>query len=225
MGTKKSIKQKKSSSRLKKIPGLHLVHKISKWQAILLVAAVIAIGGFFVYRSFAYSPTAPCAAGSRHARLDYAYKDGRKYQIRLCTIDWFQSTGDEDHGWVRVASAASGNWVALFRAAKKDGITLKATSSFRTNDHQAKLYACAQAGKCPPANPPGESSHQTGEAVDLLITPNNLIPGTNKFLTLGECLKNYKNYKVYYWLSKNAYKYKRYAHVGSECWHWSPTGD
>lgn len=217
-----ATKQKKPTARRKKSKGLRLRSKVSSWQAILLILIVVVVGGFFAYRSFAYSPTAPCAAGSRSLGYADAYKNGKSYRIRLCRIDWFPSSGKEDGGWVRVASNASGNWVALLRAADKANITLRASSSFRSNSYQAYLYNCDQTNKCNGGNDaaePGYSNHQSGEAVDI-----DIVPGDGNDPPLTKCLSNPKAYPVYDWLSKNAYKYKRYARVASECWHWSPTG-
>lgn len=209
-------KNNKKISRKKRIG-----KKINKWQALAIVAVVVAIGGFIVYRSFASSEPPKCAAGSSSLGYNIGFKDGVGYKIRLCRINGFLSKGTEDGGWVRVASNASGNWVALFQAAKRSGITLVASSSFRSYTKQKEMYECWRARRagCNPANPPGYSNHQTGDAVDI-----DIVPGDNNDPALTECLNNSRKYPVYYWLSKNAYKYKRYARVASECWHWSATG-
>lgn len=215
-------KPKKSQGSRKKSARLLSLHKIKPLYALLLIATVAVVGVFVVYRSFAATEPPPCSSGSSSLGYNIGFKNGKGYKIRLCRIDGFLSKGTEDGGYVRVASNASGNWVALFKAAKKSGINLVANSSFRSNAKQKELYDCwvARRRGCNPANPPGYSNHQSGEAIDI-----DIIPGDNNDPTLTQCLSNYKKYPVYYWLSQNAYKYKRYAHVASECWHWSPTGD
>jgi|GEM_PF-5317179 len=194
---------------------------IKPLNAILIVGVFALVGGFLVYSSFAASNPPVCASGSRSQGYRDAYKNGKKYKIRLCRIVGFKSTGDEDNGWVHVSSNASGNWVALFKSAQRAGIKLTANSSFRSYQKQKQLYDCynRRAKGCNPAAPPGYSNHQSGEAIDI-----DIVPGPNNDPTLTECLRNYRKYPVYNWLSKNAYKYKRYGRVAKECWHWSPTG-
>lgn len=196
--------------------------KIIKLRRSFVIIAVIAlIGSIFVFRSFASTAPPVCASGSSSLGFETAYKDGKPYRIRLCRIEGFLSTGSEDHGWARVSSSASGNWVALFQAARRSRVTLVASSSFRSYATQEQLYKCWLARKpgCNQAAKPGYSNHQSGEAIDI-----DIVPGPNNDPPLTQCLANAKQYPTYYWLSQNAYKYKRYAHIASECWHWSPTG-
>jgi hypothetical protein len=49
---------------------------------------------------------------------------------------------------------------------EKTGRPVNVTSGLRTADKQAELYAAFKAGRGLPANPPGKSNHETGNAID-----------------------------------------------------------
>lgn len=65
-----------------------------------------------------------------------------------------------------------------FRSAlDKVGIRSVFTSGFRSFQKQSELYTLFKGGLSPyPVAPPGASLHQTGRAVDLVITPHDAYP-------------------------------------------------
>lgn len=208
----KSKKSNKSGKLLKN-------YQFKPMHAILAILFVAVVGGFLVYSTNAASEPPGCARGTRSLGYNIGFKNGKGYKIRLCRIEGFKSKGSEDGGYVRVSSNASARWLGLYKAAKSAGFNLVANSSFRSHSKQTELYNCYKAGKCNQAAPPGYSNHQSGEAIDI-----DIVPGANNDPSLRQCLSNPKKYPLYNWLSKNAYKYYRYARIADECWHWSPTG-
>jgi hypothetical protein len=66
------------------------------------------------------------------------------------------------------------NFNAAMRDLKRAGIKPMVTSTWRSSEHQAKLYNCSTSRRCRRANPglyhalpPGQSLHEAGLAVDL----------------------------------------------------------
>jgi len=162
-----------------------------------------------------------CATGTVDKGESDGYQGGDKYRIRLCEIPGFKSSSDEDSGGlVRVNSTASENWLKTFQNAKAGGITLEASSSFRSMAKQQYLYACYQSGGCNGGNvaaKPGFSNHQIGFAIDIRIVSANQP-------SLTECQASPDSYPIYKWLAQNAPSNKINAGVPSECWHWSVGG-
>lgn len=83
-------------------------------------------------------------------------------------------------------------------AARRDGVTLRINSGFRSYEEQAALYKLYRQGRGNLAAKPGYSNHQNGRALDL----NTSDPG------------------VYRWLSRNARHFGFRRTVPSEKWHW-----
>lgn len=86
-------------------------------------------------------------------------------------------------------------YVQMADAAKKDGVSLRVVSAYRTEDFQRKLYnkKLKSTGKSNADNysaRPGFSEHQTGLAVDINSTRTS-----------------FENTSAFKWLQKNAYKY------------------
>ncbi len=105
---------------------------------------------------------------------EYAANDGREYLM---------------------AGVAYEAYKQMANAAKKDGLSLKVVSAYRTEEYQKNLYnnKVKATGKTNADNysaRPGHSEHQTGLAVDINSTNNNF-DATAEFR----------------WLQKNAYKY------------------
>jgi hypothetical protein len=164
---------------------------------------------------FKKSSDIACAPGTKDLGEQDGYTQGNKVKIKICAIPGFPSTGEESGGGYGVSGAdgnvvvnsrVSGAVLAMVEAAKKDGVSLAAISSFRTMAHQRSLCPCDGVSVAVP----GTSNHQMGLAIDFgggLPSSPGPIPG-NKFWN---------------WLSKNAgdFGYKNYPR---EAWHWSPTG-
>lgn len=100
----------------------------------------------------------------------------------------------------RVDSSIADNVKAMTAAAKKDGVTLKISSSTRTRAEQERLYAAYKNGTGNLAAKPGTSNHESGLAIDFANTPG-----------------------AWAWLKKNSEKFGL-KNLPSEPWHYSTTG-
>jgi hypothetical protein len=118
----------------------------------------------------------PCAPGTVDAATTLSsgeaegWSNGERYRIRLCSIPGFTSSGSDDSndGLAKFNSTISGSIKDMFDKAQSEGITLSASSTFRSNEKQAQLFSCAPA--CTNGNPaarPGYSNHQMGFALDF----------------------------------------------------------
>jgi peptidoglycan hydrolase-like protein with peptidoglycan-binding domain len=97
---------------------------------------------------------------------------------------------------------AARSFLKMQAAAKRAGVSLSATSGFRTMAEQKRLYALWLAGKGNLAARPGFSNHQGGIAMD--------VGGVGGFST-----------RAYSWLSHNAKKFGFVNDVPGEFWHWT----
>lgn len=100
----------------------------------------------------------------------------------------------------KVDASIADNVKKMMEAAKKDGIELKISSSFRSRAEQEKLYAAYQNGTGNLAAKPGSSNHESGLAIDFQNTTG-----------------------AYDWLKKNAGQFGL-KNLPSEPWHYSTTG-
>lgn len=184
-------------------------------------------------RSFTMS----CASGSDSLGLHDGYVRGKKTKMRLCALPIHSSSEESTPGTTYyvegaskraiVSAPASYDYVRLLDAAKKEGITLPATSSFRTNSHQWKLWIKNGKNRAVVAEP-GFSNHQQGAALDVLFSTagNSVVncdgwkPGI-VFSPRNPC--TLKNDKTWRWLNKNASKLGISQYYG-EFWHFSPSG-
>lgn len=97
---------------------------------------------------------------------------------------------------------AARSFLKMKAAAKRAGISLSATSGFRTMAEQKHLYALWQAGRGNLAARPGFSNHQSGISMD--------VGNVGGFGT-----------RAYNWLSSNAKRYGFVNDVPGEFWHWT----
>lgn len=97
---------------------------------------------------------------------------------------------------------AARSFLKMQAAARRAGISLSATSGFRTMAEQQHLYALYQAGQGNKAAVPGYSNHQGGVAMD--------IGGVGNYGTAA-----------FNWLSANAGRFGFRNTVSGEFWHWS----
>lgn len=105
--------------------------------------------------------------------------------------------------WMRLDVAK--NFLAMKKAAAKRGISLSATSGFRSMAEQRYLYNLYLSGRGNLAARPGYSNHQGGLSMD--------IGGVNGYGT-----------KAFNWLKANAGRYGFRNDVGGEFWHWTYYG-
>jgi hypothetical protein len=161
-----------------------------------------------------------CADGTKDLGVKIAKRGENDVKIRLCAIPDLPCGGMECRagnkysvegadGKTIVNSRTSLAWLKLVQAAKADGLNMYANSAYRSNQHQADLYAAFQRGTGNTAAKPGFSNHEMGNAIDF---------GNANFNSIDY------NDKWYNWLKTHAIKYGMKALVDGEAWHWSPTG-
>lgn len=169
------------------------------------------------------STSVQCADQTRDLGVQDGYHDGNKIKIRVCAIPNLPCSGGEcndefgisgANGQAVINSRASGAVYAMVAAAKKDGVQLTASSTFRTMAHQTCLYnhTCGTAL----AAVPGTSNHQMGLAIDFNV------PQCSTTIQ-GQCSD--PGNPMWDWLYKNASDFGYKSAVASEAWHWSPTGN
>jgi len=136
-----------------------------------------------------------CAAlaARADARTATGYHNGERLQLKI--VDCGGGGGE-----CEVHTAAA--FRAMARAARKAGIELSIRSGFRSHAKQTALYRKYRKGSGNLAAPPGYSNHESGRALDLYITQDN----------------------VYDWLKDNAAHYGFHSTVPGEAWHWEYLG-
>lgn len=171
------------------------------------------------------SSKVPCAPGTTSLAIVQGFDGGTATKIHLCGLpDLKALPNDEEssvttsdyyvegaNGHALVNARISGQAFRMVEAAKADGVTLTATSSFRRDDHQRDLYDCYVAGKpgCSEAAEPGYSNHQLGLAIDFVMPPST--DGC-----AGGAAANDTSWK---WLHAHAGDFS-FRQLKSENWHW-----
>lgn len=173
-----------------------------------------------------------CAAGTRDLGTGQAaYIDGKAIKVRLCAVTGLHSTSEEStpgkayyvsgaNGEAIVNSRVSGAFAALFALGKQKGLTLAASSSFRTMQHQRDLCnanAACRAGTYTSVARPGGSPHQSGLAIDFAG-----ISGTGS--SRGCTARATSTAPAYLFLKANAPSHgiEQYS---AEAWHWDARTD
>lgn len=167
----------------------------------------------------------PCAPGTTSLPVVEGFDNGTPTRIHLCGLPDLKALANDEEASVRtskyhvegadghamVNARISRNALRLVEAARADGVTLTATSSFRRDDHQRDLYDCYVAGKagCSPAAEPGYSSHQMGLAIDFVM------PSSSAGCT-GGAAANDPSWK---WLHEHAGEFA-FRQLSGESWHW-----
>ena len=100
----------------------------------------------------------------------------------------------------KVDASIADNVKKMLNDAKKDGVDLHISSSFRSREEQEKLYQSYLNGTGNLAAKPGSSNHESGLAIDFKNTSG-----------------------AYDWLKKNAGRYGL-KNLPSEPWHYSTNG-
>lgn len=115
----------------------------------------------------------------------------------------------------------------LIAESEKDGMCLIVTSSYRTKEYQAKLYAKAQDKSF--SAKPRQSEHETGLAVDFGVCPmtNGVRDDTAVRL---EAEQEFNTLPEYQWLKEHAFEYgveesyrednQKKSGYSPEPWHW-----
>ncbi len=173
---------------------------------------------------FQDSSNVPCAANTVDVGIHTGYTQGNPVNIRLCALPNMPSQSAESqagnpysvagaNGDALVNSRISGQFYQLVAAAAKDGVVMRAESTYRTMEHQQELCnqntACAS-GDYTKVAKPGTSNHQMGLAIDFAQADGSSAIDTGD--------------QWFNWLAANASKFgiKNYP---VESWHWSATGN
>lgn len=177
-------------------------------------------GNLIVGDIMADSTKVACGPGTRDVGIHNAYFQGRPIKTRLCAIPGFRSSSlssspksrfyiPNSNGEVIVSSRISRAVLAMYRAGLEDGLTLRATSSFRSKEHQEAMCPCDGANVAPP----GYSPHQSGVAIDFANAG-----GTGG----ATCATRARGTTfTYRWLDANARSYGFFQYA-FEAWHWDP---
>jgi LAS superfamily LD-carboxypeptidase LdcB len=131
------------------------------------------------------------AAARGEARTATGYREGEKLKIKVVDV-----------GGAEVEAKTAIAFRAMAKAARKAGLSLAIRSGFRTHKKQTKLYEQYQKGEGNLAARPGFSNHESGRALDLVIT----------------------DYEVFSWLQGHAATYGFHRTVPGEAWHWEYLG-
>jgi D-alanyl-D-alanine carboxypeptidase len=123
-----------------------------------------------------------------------------------------------------LAGVAYEKYIQMFDAAKKDGLSLRVISAYRTEDYQRGLYnnKVRTTGKVNADNysaRPGHSEHQTGLAVDICSTK-----GTFEYTSEFKWLQNHAHEygfilrypKGKEWITGYSYEPWHYRYVGTD---------
>jgi peptidoglycan hydrolase-like protein with peptidoglycan-binding domain len=190
-----------------------------------------ACGGPIVGSIFSNSTTVACFSGTTDLGIHTTYYSGTAVSARLCAIPGFKSSSQESNagnayyvagagGNVIVNSRVSGAVLGIFTAAKNSGLTLSATSSFRTMQHQKDL--CNANTQCRNGDytyvaRPGYSSHQLAVAIDFAGTS---VKGGSS------CSTRATNSSSATWsfLERNARRFG-FEQYSAESWHWDARTD
>jgi peptidoglycan hydrolase-like protein with peptidoglycan-binding domain len=188
-------------------------------------------GGPIVGSVLSGSSSVACFAGTTDLGTHTGYYSGTAVTVRLCAIPGLKSSSDEStpgnayyvagaNGNVIVSSRVSGPVLGIYRAGKNSGLTLSATSSFRTMRHQQDLCnanAQCRAGDYTYVAKPGTSPHQLGVAIDFAGT--NVKGGST-------CATRATNSSGATWsfLERNARRFG-FEQYSAESWHWDARTD
>ena len=131
---------------------------------------------------------AACALAARaDARTATGYAGGEKVKVKIVDVGGASAE-------VRTAKA----FRAMAKAAHKSGVSLAIRSGYRTHAKQKKLYKQYRRGEGNLAAKPGYSVHESGRALDLVVTSD----------------------KTYAWLVAHAKDFGFHRTVRGEPWHW-----
>jgi hypothetical protein len=125
------------------------------------------------------------------ARTATGYQGGQKVKVKVIEVG-----GAEVE--VRTAKA----FKTMAHAARKAGVDLSVRSGFRTHANQTRLYRQYRRGAGNLAARPGYSQHESGRALDLVITHE----------------------QTYRWLMAHANEFGFHRTVRGEPWHWEYIG-
>lgn len=184
-------------------------------------------GNSIVGDPYTSSVDVACANGTTDLGVHDGYVHLAIVKMRLCALPNLPSGSGEStpgnsyyvdgaDGKTIVNSRVSGAWFTLVNNAKTAGVSISASSSFRTMAHQQAL--CSNNSKCLNGDhsavaQPGNSPHQAGVAIDFANMGGSAASGRT-------CATRQSwDSDAWRWLRDNAsrYGFKQYA---NEAWHW-----
>lgn len=187
---------------------------MSAWGRCRYAVMVLAISAGLLTTASAYSgsdtddssSSAKCGSGTTDLGMHEGHSAGKRLKIRLCAVKNLPSSGAESNsgnrysvkgasGLAVVNATVSDKVYRMVAAAKRNGVVLKANSSYRTYKHQV-----VEKSRDDSAAEPGHSNHEMGLAIDFSLGPG-----------------------VLSWLHKHAADYGFHNAVADR-WHWSPSG-
>jgi len=130
-------------------------------------------------------------ASRADARDATGYRGGQKIRVKVVDVNGAELEA-------RTARA----FKTMARAARKAGVDLAVRSGFRTHAKQARLYRQYRRGAGNLAARPGYSQHESGRALDLVVTRE----------------------QTYRWLITHASEFGFHRTVHGEPWHWEYLG-
>lgn len=172
-------------------------------------------------------PVPTCARGTRSLGHHTGYSNRHRQRVLLCAVEGLPSESPESTPGNRYylpgarGEAVVNQWIsdgvaALLRQAKRQGVSLKVTSSFRSHARQRAL--CRQDPGCSKGDHrlvtlPGYSSHQMGLALDFHGT------GTTGTRSCTTRRARDPDSRVWRLLNQHADRFglQQYA---AESWHW-----
>lgn len=139
-----------------------------------------------------YSNSSPTVVG---------YENGHRIDIEVASLPG----KDYDQKPLYLRKDAAEAFLALQEAANKDGVYLHVFAAYRTHAQQSTLYRLDHAGL---VAAPGHSSHEAGLAVDIdslcRVTDDGCEPTA-----------------YYFWMQKNAARFRFYRERSDERWHFT----
>lgn len=173
-----------------------------------------------------------CAAGTTDMGVLQFWEHFKNVPSVGCQIPGFFSQGLEDvprGSVVTISAASSKQFLDMFNAAKADGITFRADSSFRTYEYQVELYNKYGQDSTVAAEP-GNSNHNGGNAIDFLdmcmgvnncprdkrggVYDKSMGCDKTKFIRSID-----PSSKTWLWLEANAKRFGITQYC-NEAWHW-----
>lgn len=190
-----------------------------------------------------------CYAGTVDLGIrEDAYSSGNKIRARMCAVEGLPSSGEEStpgsqyyvegaNGRAIVASVVSENYAKLVQKAKAAGMSMTASSSWRSNDHQKYLKYCDDCNCCNGGNTAasaGYSNHQSGLAIDFDVPYGNLnitsCASTDDWASVNDrgnwslSANRWKNSPLSQFFCENLNDVKLKRSTLDEPWHVSPSG-
>jgi hypothetical protein len=169
------------------------------------------------------SDNVPCPAGTTDVGVvegvytGSAKKESGPLKVRLCRVSSIPGTaqdaqGNSNSNGAVFNSRVAGAFQALGEKAKKDGIPIVSSSSFRAKQPCAAGFGCAAQGS---------SFHQLGVALDIGVIYQSVGGDPKQASSCAD--RQTSNTKEWQWMKDNAESFG-IKQLNIEAWHWEATG-